>query len=114
MQSWSRRDSWNTSRRARVHCLVSSRKHFAKEFTKYRRKHGVDRPQVVFHSLRKSFISCLEEAEVPADTAALLAGHKSRRSFTFSVYNPAGPTLKKLAEALAKVHYKSVKLPRKQ
>ena len=83
----------------------------AKRFPAYRRKHGVDRPGLVFHSLRKSFISCLEEAEVSADTAALLAGHKSTRSFTFSVYSPHGPTLRKLSEAVAKVRYQAVKLP---
>jgi integrase len=89
-------------------------KYLAKRFPDYRRKHDVDRPGVTFHSLRKSFVTSLEEAEVPSDTVALLVGHKSGRSFSFSVYSPHGPTLKKLSEAVANVHYKAVKLPRKQ
>lgn len=85
-------------------------KTLSKRFPAYRRKLGVDAPGKVFHSLRKSFVSCLEEADVPSDTVALLEGHKAKRSFTFAVYNPHGPTLKKLAAAVAKVKYKGVKL----
>ncbi len=87
-------------------------KYLAKRFPDYRRKHGVDRPGLVFHSLRKSFVTSFEEAEVPSDTVALLVGHKSGRSFTFSVYSPHGPTLKKLAAAVDKIIYKTVKLAR--
>ena len=60
---------------------------------------------MAFHSLRKSFVARLEEAEVPSDTAALLVGHKSKRSFTYDVYSPHGPTLRKLSEAVGKVRY---------
>lgn len=84
-------------------------KYLAKRFPEYRRKHGVDRLGVTFHSLRKSFVTSLEEAEVPSDTVALLVGHKSGRSFSFTVYSPHGPTLKKLSEAVGRVRYRAVK-----
>jgi integrase len=80
-------------------------KTLAKRFPAYRRSRGVDRAGVAFHSLRKSFVARLEEAEVPSDTAALLVGHKSKRSFTYDVYSPHGPTLRKLSEAVGKVRY---------
>jgi integrase len=80
-------------------------KTLAKRFPAYRRSRGVDRAGVAFHSLRKSFVAPLEEAEVPSDTAALLVGHKSKRSFTYDVYSPHGPTLRKLSEAVGKVRY---------
>jgi integrase len=86
-------------------------KTLSKRFPAYRRSRSVDRPGVVFHSLRKSFVARLEEAEVSADTAALLAGHRSRRSFTFTVYSPHGPTLRKLSEAVSKVSYDGLNLP---
>ncbi len=71
----------------------------------------MDRDGVVFHSLRKSFVSRLEEAEVPHDTAAMLVGHKSQRSFTYDVYSPHGPTLGQLAKAVNKVRYRALVLP---
>ncbi len=42
---------------------------------------------------------------MPSDTVALLIGHKSGRSFTFSVYSPHGPSLRTLAAAVAKVDF---------
>ena len=48
---------------------------------------------------------------MPSDTVAILVGHKSKRSFTFDVYSPHGPTLRKLAEAVAKVRYEGLNLP---
>jgi len=83
----------------------------AKRFPGYRRGRGVERAGVVFHSLRKSFTSKLEDAGVVSDTVAQLIGHKSGRSFTFSVYSPHGPSLRTLAAAVAKVQYKAVNLP---
>jgi integrase len=80
-------------------------KTLAKRFPGYRRDRKVDRAGLAFHSLRKSFVARLEEAEVPSDTAALLVGHTSKRSFTYDVYSPHGPTLKKLSEAVGKVRY---------
>ena len=77
----------------------------AKRFPGYRRGRGVDRPRVTFHSLRKSFTAKLEDAGVPSDTVAQLIGHKSGRSFTFSVYSPHGPSLRTLASAVAKVDF---------
>ena len=77
----------------------------AKRFPPFRRSRGVERDGVVFHSLRKSFTAKLEDAGVPSDTVAQLIGHKSRRSFTFSVYSPHGPSLRTLAAAVAKVGF---------
>ena len=77
----------------------------AKRFPPFRRSRGVDRPGVTFHSLRKSFTSKMEDSGVPVDTVAQLIGHKSRRSFTFSVYSPHGPSLRTLAAAVEKVGY---------
>ena len=99
------------SQRCKDQLFGISEKTLAKRFPAYRRSRGVDRDGVVFHSLRKSFVSRLEEAEVPHDTAAMLVGHKSQRSFTYDVYSPHGPTLGQLAKAVNKVRYRALVLP---
>lgn len=81
----------------------------AKRFPAFRRGLGVDRERVGFHSLRKSFATKLEHADVSSDTAAVLLGHRGLRSFTFDVYSPDGPTLRQLADAVAKVSYEGLR-----
>lgn len=85
-------------------------KTLAKRFPAFRRKYGAERDGLVFHSLRKSFATKLHHADVSADTAAHLLGHKAERSFTFDVYSPHGPTLKQLARAVKKVKYEGVEI----
>lgn len=57
----------------------------------------------VFHSIRKTVTTQLENAGVPVDTAADILGHE-KTDFTYRVYS-GGTTLDVKAKALAKVSY---------
>ena len=68
-------------------------------FTRLRRKLGINRPRVSFHSLRKNMGTALDRARVSQADVALILGHD--RGFTLSVYAPLGlelPTLKDIIE----------------
>jgi len=68
-------------------------------FTRLRRKLGINRPRVSFHSLRKNMGTALDRARVPQADVALILGHD--RGFTLSVYAPLGlelPALKGIIE----------------
>ena len=68
-------------------------------FTRLRRKLGIDRPRVSFHSLRKNMGTALDRARVSQADVALILGHD--RGFTLSVYAPLGlelPALKSIVE----------------
>lgn len=61
-----------------------------KRFATLRRRLGVDRPGLVFHSTRKWFITQCERAGVPEHFTASLVGHQSSRSenrLTYSIYS---------------------------
>jgi integrase len=77
-------------------------------FTRYRRKIGVTRPRVNFHSLRKNFVTCLDNADgvSQADIAAIV-GHE--RGFTFDRYSE-GKGLSALKQIVEKVRYPGLKL----
>jgi integrase len=80
----------------RAHTLAS-------RFPAFRRKQGVDRPRVAFHSFRKNFVRALEIAKVDRDRAALIVGHE--RGFTFRVYNPEGLDMSTLCEVVEAVNF---------
>jgi len=80
----------------------------SKRFTRWRKSQRVNRDRVAFHSLRKNFTESLENAHVSTNLVAALLGHS--RGFSLDVYNPAGPEFKMLADAVAKVSYKGLKL----
>jgi integrase len=68
-------------------------------FTRLRRKLGITRPRVSFHSLRKNMGTALDRARVPQADIALILGHE--RGFTLSVYAPLGlelPALQAIVE----------------
>jgi integrase len=58
---------------------------FSNTFNRYRRSIGVDRPRVAFHSFRKTFVTCLDNAGVPSHDIAAVVGHA--RGFTLNVYS---------------------------
>ena len=61
-----------------------------KRFAPLRRRLGLDRPGLVFHSTRKWFITQCERAGVPEHFTASLVGHQSARSenrLTYSIYS---------------------------
>jgi integrase len=61
-----------------------------KEFAKFRRQLGIDRPGLVFHSTRKWFITQCERTGVPEHYTASLVGHQSARSenrLTYGIYS---------------------------
>jgi len=68
-----------------------------------RNRAGIKDTQVVFHCLRKNFLTALEVAGVPEPTAKLIAGH-ARQSMTYGVYSK-GVELSALQEAVNKVSY---------
>ena len=80
----------------------------AKRFPDYRRRRGIDRDRVVFHSFRKSFVHAILEARVPMNLAAQIVGHE--REFTAIVYDPEGSPLSQLKEAIEAVRYEGLRL----
>jgi integrase len=61
-----------------------------KRFATLRRRLGIERPGLVFHSTRKWFITQCERAGVPEHFTASLVGHQSARSenrLTYSIYS---------------------------
>jgi len=81
---------------------------FAKRFPEFRRKRGVSRGRLSFHSFRKNFVRALELAGVDRDRAALVVGHE--RGFTFRVYNPEGVDVAALRQVVEAVRYSGLDL----
>jgi integrase len=73
-----------------------------KRFGKLKEKLGFG-PQHVFHSIRKTVVSQLEQAGVNENTTADIVGHDKPR-ITYGLYS-SGASLKQKAEALAQVAY---------
>jgi integrase len=69
-------------------------------------------PDYVFHSLRKSFATQLENASIPTNTAARLMGHDVKGE-TYGRYS-AGLAFERLSDAISKVDWKrpEVDVPR--
>ncbi len=76
---------------------------FSKRFATWRRRQGVDRPRIAFHSFRKNVVASLERARIHQSEVAQIVGHE--RGFTFSVYSPLGLDLQGLREVVEKITY---------
>ena len=61
-------------------------------------------PEYVFHSIRKTVATLLENAGVPENVSADILGHKKPR-ITYGLYS-GGTSLALKAEAIAKLSYK--------
>lgn len=60
-------------------------------------------PKHVFHSIRKTVVTILENAEVPEGIVADIVGHE-KQTMTYGVYS-GGTSLPRKAEALSKLRY---------
>jgi integrase len=79
--------------------------YLGQRFTEYRRRCGVTRERLTFHSFRKQFATAMDRAGVPqADISAVL-GHS--RGFSLNVYS-SGPGLKRLQELVERVEYEGI------
>ncbi len=75
----------------------------SKKFGYLIRKHVTKDKRLVFHSLRKSFLTALEKADVAVSTAELIVGHR-RQSLSYGLYSD-GVNLETLTDAVEKVSY---------
>jgi len=73
-----------------------------KRFGNLKRKLGFG-PEHVFHSIRKTVITQLEQAGVPENVTADIVGHE-KKTITYGLYS-GGNSLSTLAEATAKLAY---------
>jgi integrase len=71
-------------------------------FTQLKRMHGFRR-EIVFHSIRKTVATMLENAEVPENAAADILGHEKPR-ITYGLYS-GGTSLALKQEAIEKPNY---------
>lgn len=81
--------------------------YISKRFTVFRRRAGVNRPRLSFHSLRKNFVTALNQAGVHQADIAAVVGHA--QGFTLDTYS-GGPGLKRLRDVVEKVKYAGLKL----
>jgi hypothetical protein len=81
---------------------------FSNRFTAWRRKRGVTRARVVFHSFRKNFVSAIVRAKIDCDRAAQVVGHE--RGFTFRVYDKAAVDVKMLRQVVEAVRHPGLTL----
>ena len=80
-------------------------------FGHWRKKLGIGRPRVNFHSFRHTVGDRLRKAGVPEDDRAVLLGHEDER-ITSRVYGHDGPGLHRLQEIVEWLSYKGLRLPR--
>jgi integrase len=73
-------------------------------FKWWRKKLGIVRPSVNFHSFRHTVGDRLRKAGVPEDDRAALLGHEDER-ITSRVYGHDGPGLRRLREIVDKISY---------
>ncbi|WBU53579.1 tyrosine-type recombinase/integrase [Paracoccus sp. SCSIO 75233] len=73
-----------------------------KRFGRLKQDHGFGRSHV-FHSIRKTVVTILENAEVPEGVVADIVGHE-KKTITFGLYS-GGSSLERKAEALAHLKY---------
>ncbi len=81
--------------------------YLGKRFTEMRRKLGLDSPQTVFHSFRKSLAQRCEDEGVPESTTDLIGGWSRGRRMSYGLYSP-GPSFETLRQSIAKVTYGEV------
>ena len=77
------------------------------QFNWWRKKLGIDRPHVNFHSFRHTVGDRLRKAGVPEDDRAALLGHEDER-ITSRVYGHDGPGLRRLKDIVEKISYPAV------
>jgi hypothetical protein len=77
--------------------------HATKAFTRLCRRLGIDRPGLVFHSLRNTVAPALHEAGVPEVEAAALLGHQLE-TMSYGLYS-GGLSLARLAAAVERITY---------
>jgi integrase len=82
--------------------------YFAKRFTEYRRRCGVNGPRTTFHSFRKNVAQALKDKRATQVEIAELIGHE--QGFTFSVYAPMQLPAKALKELIERIHYPGLQL----
>jgi integrase len=80
-------------------------------FSWWRKKLGIVRPGVNFHSFRHTVGDRLRKAGVPEDDRAALLGHEDER-ITSRVYGHDGPGLHRLKDIVEKLNYRGLVLPR--
>jgi integrase len=73
-------------------------------FNSYRKRLGVDRPGLNFHSFRHTVGDRLRKAGVPEDDRAALLGHE-HANITSGVYGHNGPGLRRLKEIVERLDY---------
>lgn len=77
-----------------------------KAFTRLRRRLGLERPGLVFHSLRNTTATALHEAGVPEVEAAAILGHEVR-TMSYGLYS-GGLSLARLREVVERIEYPGV------
>lgn len=82
--------------------------YFSKRFPDFRRRCGVDRPRVSFHSFRKNAAQALKNARATPAEIAELIGHE--QGFTLSIYAPMQLPVKALKELIERVKYSGLRL----
>jgi integrase len=82
--------------------------YFAKRFTEYRRRCGVNGPRTAFHSFRKNVAQALKDKRATQVEIAELIGHE--QGFTFSVYAPMQLPVKALKELIERIRYPGLRL----
>jgi len=78
-----------------------------RRFTLYRRKAGITRARVNFHSLRKNFVTALDNAGASQADVAAIVGHE--RGFSFDRYSE-GKSLPALRDIIERVKYPGLRL----
>jgi integrase len=77
--------------------------YFSKRFGVLRKRLGIGRPRVGFHSFRKSAVTKLERAGIHESEAVQVLGHE-KMSITYKVYG-SGVRLRRLQEIVESIHY---------
>jgi integrase len=75
----------------------------SKAFTRHRRKLGLGRPGIVFHSLRNTVATVLHNAGVPEVEAAALLGH-TVPTMSYGLYS-GGLSLERLRRVVEQIRY---------
>src|SRR5262245_28379460 len=76
-------------------------------FGAWRKRLGIDRPNVNFHSFRHTVGDRLRKAGVSEDDRAALLGHEDER-ITSRIYGHNGPGLHRLRAIVEKIHYRGL------
>jgi integrase len=82
--------------------------YYTRRFTDFRRRCGIDRPGVVFHSFRNTVATALENARVPVNEAAEVLGH-AKAGMSYGVYSQ-GLGLVELQEVVERIQYPGLEI----